>query len=346
MGVAIGPLIEDCKKKIELSEFKGKKFGFDAYNMLYQFVTTIRGIDGEPLKNEKGEITSHYSGIFYRISNVLSNGITPVFVYDGKSHELKNKTKQERRDRRKEAKDKLDKAILDEDIENMNRFAKQSATIDGKIIEESKELLQAMGVSCFTAPGEAEAQISYMTFVGQTDYCVSQDFDCLLFGSPNLLKNIGVTGKKKVPFKKIYIDVYPYMIESQQVFSKLEINREKLIWMSMLIGTDFNNKVEGVGPKTALKLVQENNSFENILKQLKEKNKEIDFDYQEVMNIFMKPDTEKNPIYKKPNFDRQKIEHILIDKANFDEKRTRNYLEELEKKRNEVDKQKTLSKWF
>jgi len=346
MGVAIGSLIEDCKKRIDLSEFKGQKFGFDAYNMLYQFVTTIRGIDGEPLKNEKGEITSHYSGIFYRISNVLSNGITPVFVYDGISHELKNKTKQDRRDRRAIAKEKLDKAILEEDIENMNRFARQSATIDGKIIDESKELLEAMGVSCFTAPGEAEAQISYMTANNQVDYCVSQDFDCLLFGSPNLLKNIGASGKRKVPFKKVYIDVYPYILESEQVFSKLEITREKLIWMSMLIGTDFNNKVEGIGPKTALKLVQENNSFEDILKQLKEKNKEIDFDYKEIQDIFLNPNIEKDPIFEKQTFNRQKIEHILVDKAGFEEKRTINYLNEFEKKRNEVDKQKTLSKWF
>lgn len=346
MGVAIGSLIEDCKKRIDLSEFKGKKFGFDAYNMLFQFVTTIRGIDGEPLKNENGEITSHYSGIFYRISNVLSAGIKPVFVYDGKSHELKAKTKQDRRDRREAAKEKLEKAIVEEDIESMGKFARQSATIDSKIIDESKELLTAMGVSSFTAPGEAEAQISYMTAVGQTDYCVSQDFDCLLFGSPNLVKNIGVSGKRKVPFKKIYVDVYPYILESEQVFSKLNITREKLIWMSLLIGTDFNDKVEGIGPKTALKLVQENNSFENILKQLKEKNKEIDFDYKEVIDIFLNPDIEKNSIYYKPIFDRQKIEHILIDKANFEEKRTINYLNEFEKKRNEVDKQKTLSKWF
>ncbi len=346
MGVAIGSLIEDCKKKIELSDFKGKRFGFDAYNMLFQFVTTIRGIDGEPLKNENGEITSHYSGIFYRISNVLNAGINPVFVYDGVSHELKAKTKQDRRDRRKLAKEKLDKAIEEEDFENISKLSRQAITIDYKIIEQSKELLEAMGVPCFTAPGEAEAQISYMTSIGQTDYTVSQDFDCLLFGSPNLLKNIGVTGKKKVPFKKIYIDVYPYMIETSCVMEKLNITREKLIWMSLLIGTDFNDKIEGIGPKTALKLVQENNSFEDILKQLKEKNKEINFDYQEVMDIFMKPDIEKNPSYNKPIFDRQKIEHTLIDKANFDEKRTRNYLEEFEKKRNEVDKQKTLRKWF
>lgn len=346
MGVAIGSLIEDCKKKIDLQDFKSKRFGFDAYNMLFQFVTTIRGIDGEPLKNENGEITSHYSGIFYRISNVLSSGIKPVFVYDGTSHELKAKTKQDRRDRREAAKEKLEKAIAEEDFENIGKLSRQAATIDGKIIEESKELLTAMGVPCFTAPGEAEAQISQMTLAGQVDYCVSQDFDCLLFGSPNLMKNIGVTGKKKVPFKKIYIDVYPYIIETECVLEKLNITREKLIWMSLLIGTDFNDKVEGVGPKTALKLVQENNSFESILAELKTKNKEINFDYKEVMDIFLKPDVEKNPIYDKPIFDRQKIEHILIDKANFEEKRTRNYLEEFEKKRNEVDKQKTLSKWF
>lgn len=346
MGVAIGSLIEDCKKKIELSDFKGKKFGFDAYNMLFQFVTTIRGIDGEPLKNENGEITSHYSGLFYRISNVLSYGIKPIFVYDGESHELKAKTRQERRERRAIAKKKLEKARAEEDIVGINKFSRQAATIDEKIIEESKELLTAMGVPCFTAPGEAEAQISFMTLTGQIDYCVSQDFDCFLFGSPNLLRNIGVSGKRKVPFKKVYIDVYPYVIESEKIFSKLNITREKLIWMSLLIGTDFNDKVEGVGPKTALKLVQENDSFEDIITQLKEKNKEIDFDYKEIIDIFLKPDIERNPIYDRPIFDRQKIEHILIDKANFEEKRTVNYLNEFEKKRNEVDKQKTLNDWF
>lgn len=346
MGVAIGSLLEECKKKIDLVEFKDKKLGFDAYNMLYQFVTTIRGIDGEPLKNDNGEITSHYSGIFYRVSNILNNGIKPTFIFDGKSHEFKNKTKQERREKRKEAKEKLERAILEEDIENMNKYARQSATIDTKIINESKELLKAMGVPCFDAPGEAEAQISYMTSMGLFDYSVSQDYDCLLFDSPNVLRNIGTSGKKKIPFKKIYVDVYPHIIESNCVFLKLNISREKLIWMSMLIGTDFNEKVEGIGPKTALKLVVENNSFKDIENILQDKKKEINFDYKEIMNIFLNPDVNKNPEIQKETFDKEKIEKILIEKANFEEKRIKNYLEEFEKKTKEINKQKTLSKWF
>lgn len=347
MGVAFGALIEDSlKKKIDFKELNNKTFGIDAYNMLYQFVTTIRGIDGEPLKNENGEITSHYSGLFYRVSNIISNGIKPTFVFDGVSHELKNKTKQDRRDKRQDAKKQYDLAALENNLEDMNKFAKMSATINEKIILESKELLSAMGVSYIDSPGEAEAQISYMTKNGLFDYTVSQDYDCILFGSPNLLKNIGSSGKKKVPFKKIFVDVYPYVIDSESVFNNLEINREKIIWLSMLIGTDFNDKVESIGPKTALKLVREYNSFEDILKYLENKKLSVNFDYKEIQDIFLNPNIDENPKIITSEFNKEKIEKILIDKANFDEIRINNFLKTVIEKKEENNKQKSISDWF
>jgi len=347
MGVAIGKLIEESKEKFEFNNnHKHKKFGFDAYNILYQFLTTIRGIDGEPLKNANGDITSHLNGLFYRMLNLLSNNIDIFFVYDGKSIALKEKTQEKRRSRKELAKESFNDAVLRGDLEDMNKFSKRITSIDEKIISESKELLSAMGVSIIDAPSEAEAQISYLTITNFLDYTVSQDFDCLLFGSPNLLRNLTVSRKKKIPSKNIYVDVNPEIIYLDQVVDKLNISREKLIWLSMLIGTDFNDKVEGVGPKTALKLVLEHDTFEGIEKTLKEKNKAVNFDYKEIQDIFINPIVDKTPNILTSDFDRKKIENILIDKFNFSQERVVNSLDKFITEKSDSDKQKTIDQWF
>jgi len=346
MGVAIGSLINDCKLKFDTKDLKNKRIGIDAYNILYQFVTTIRGIDGQPLKNEQGKITSHLNGLFYRMLNLLSTDANFTFIYDGISNELKQKTKQERRDKRTLAKDKFDEATRTGNLEDMQKYARQVTTLDATIIQESKELLSAMGISYINAPSEAEAQISYLTSIGKLDYTVSQDFDCFLFNSPNLVRNLTASGKKKVPYKNIYVDVSPEIINAECIFNKLELTREKLIWLSILIGTDFNDKIEGVGPKTALKLVKEYNSFEDIEKYLKEKGKNINFNYKEVEDIFINPHIDKNPEIITSKFDREKIEKILIEKASFSQERVKSALDKFIKEKDEKDKQKTLGKWF
>jgi flap endonuclease-1 len=347
MGVAIGSIIDNkLKEKIEIESLKNKRLGFDAFNTIYQFITTIRSIDGTPLSNQKGEITSHLNGIFYRMTNILGEGIKPVFVFDGVSHKLKDETKQERRDRRTTAREKYDRALEQGDTENAFKYAKQSQTISEKIIEESKELLEAFGIPCITSPGEAEAQISQMTKNNLFDYTVSQDYDCLLFNSPNILRNINVTGKRKVSSKNIYVDSFPYVIHTKKVIDNLGISHRKLIWLSILIGTDFNKKIEGVGPKTALKLVKQYNTFEDIVTQLQSKHKEISFDYKEIENIFLKPDVDLSIKYTQPEINIEKIKKILIDRSEFNEERVNNHLNKFLIKKEEQEKQKTIDRWF
>ncbi|MDD3178575.1 MAG: flap endonuclease-1 [Candidatus ainarchaeum sp.] len=347
MGVAIGSLIKEYKQEFKLTkEFKLKKFGFDSYNILYQFLTSIRGIDGEPLKNLNGEVTSHLNGLFYRLLNLMTNNIDLYFVFDGKSNYLKQKTKDRRQNLKEKAKEKLEQATIDGNMPDIFKFSRQIVSLNKKIINESKELLLAMGVSYIDAPSEAEAQISYMTSKGILDYTVSQDYDSLLFNSPNLLRNLTVSGKKKIPYKNIYIDIQPEIIYSKELFEKLNISREKLIWLSILIGTDFNDKVEGIGPKTALKIVKEYNSFEDINSYLKSKNKNVSFDYKEIQDIFLNPNINKNPEIIKGKFDENKIRNILIDKANFSEERINNTLNKFIIEKEEKEKQKSLSKWF
>jgi flap endonuclease-1 len=347
MGVAISKLIEDVKKKFEINtSYKDKRFGFDAYNILYQFITTIRGIDGEPLKNSEGVVTSHLNGLFYRVLNLLSNNIDVYFVYDGKSIDLKQKTKDARREKKEIAKAHFKDAVLRGDLEDMNKFSRRFASIDENIINESKELLSYMGVSIINAPSEAEAQISYMTRNNLLDYTVSQDFDCLLFNSPNLVRNLTVSQKKKIVSKNIYVDVSPEIIYLEDVLDNLNLTREKLIYLSILIGTDFNDKIEGVGPKTALKLVKEYNSFEEIEKKLLEKGKKVNFDYKEILDVFQNPIVSKIPEIKKNTFNKNKIEDMLISRFDFSHQRVSSILEKFINEKEERDKQKNISKWF
>jgi len=346
LGIAIGKLIEDCKQEFNVERSSKKRFGFDAFNILYQFLTTIRGIDGEPLKNNRGEVTSHLNGLFYRLINLLSYNIDIIFVFDGKSHSLKQKTKDKRSEKKEIAKDNYNRAVEEGNLEDIRKYSKQSTRLDDKIISEAKELLLAMGINYIEAPSEAEAQISYLTSIGELDYTVSQDFDCLLFGSNNLVRNLTVSGKKKIPSKNIYLNITPEIIYLEKVIANLKINRKKLIWLALLIGTDFNDKVLGVGPITALKLVQESDSFENIISKLKEKGKIINFDYKEIQEIFLKPNICKAPKIIKGKFDYNKIKEILITKANFSEERIESSLNKYLKLKEERNKQKTIDDWF
>ncbi|HNU62881.1 MAG TPA: flap structure-specific endonuclease, partial [Methanofastidiosum sp.] len=90
MGVNLGEIVP--KQKIDISDLSGKSVAIDAYNALYQFLAIIRQRDGTPLKNSKGEVTSHLSGLFYRTVNFIEQGIRPIYVFDGKPPELKFQT--------------------------------------------------------------------------------------------------------------------------------------------------------------------------------------------------------------------------------------------------------------
>src|SRR3989338_5843371 len=100
MGVQLGEIL--VKKTIALQDAKGR-IAVDAFNVLYQFISTIRQRDGTPLMDSNSGVTSHISGIFYRTAKMLEFGIKPVYVFDGEPHELKKKTIEARREVKREA---------------------------------------------------------------------------------------------------------------------------------------------------------------------------------------------------------------------------------------------------
>ncbi len=311
MGVDIGGIFE--RRSVSFDAVP-KSLAVDAFNTLYQFLTIIRQRDGTPLMDGKGRVTSHLSGLFYRTSNLLEKGLRPVFVFDGEPSVLKHKTIEERLERKHEALELFEKAKAAGNEEEMNKYAQRTAKLTGEMINESKQLLKLMGVPWIQAPSEGEAQCATMAAQGVVEAVASQDFDALLFGAPILIRNLTIAGKRKLPGRNLFVDVSPERIDLDADLKKLGLTREKLIWIGLLCGTDFNTGVRGIGAKKGLKLAQKFDSFDNVLESL-----HVEMDYAPVLELFThppsKPVTKKEIEFKQP--ERDALRAFMHDEHDF-----------------------------
>jgi flap endonuclease-1 len=346
MGGNIGPIL--TKKGISFEDLANKTVAIDAYNTLYQFLSIIRQRDGTPLMSSKGSITSHLSGIFYRTSNMLKEGIKPVYVFDGKPPLLKFSTIDKRKAVRDEAIEKYIIAKENRDFENAIKYAQMSTRLSHEIIDEAVTLLKYLGVPCVFAPAEGEAQAAFMTIKGDADIVASQDYDSLLFGSTNLVRNLAVSGRRKLPNKNEYVNISPELYILNDILEEYGIEREALVDIAILVGTDYNDGIKNIGPKKALKLVKEYGNIENVLAAIDKNIENLD----EIKNIFLHPAVteEYRLVWYKPNDD--KLIEFLCDEHDFARERVVKTLNEINTdgqdkiNRSKTDQQRTLGEWF
>lgn len=339
MGVQISGVLP--KKEVELVELSGKKIAIDAFNSIYAFLSIIRDrMTGEPLRDSKGTITSHLSGLFYRNINLIENGIKPVWVFDGEPPKFKKKTIEARAAAKEEARKKWEEAL--EKGEEAIRYAQATSKLTDKMVVDSKQLLGVMGIPWIQAPSEGEAMCSHLCKKNIVYATGSQDMDSMLFGSPRLIRNLSISGRRKVPKKEEYIEIKPEVIELEEVLSYLGITREQLIIMGMLIGTDYNPGVEKVGPKTALKLVKEHKTFKNILEKVEW---QAETDIEEIYKFFLKPPvTDKYKIeWRQP--DSNMIINFMVEEHDFSRERIEKGIEKLQQSFT-AGRQASLKGWF
>jgi flap endonuclease-1 len=288
MGVKIKDLVQDVITKPDIKDFAGKIIAIDAFNTLYSFLSTIRQYDGTPLMDSKGNITSHLSGFYYRNLFLLENRIKPMYIFDGEAPSLKADTVAQRIETRSIAREKAEAARDRGEIMEAKKFAQASSKIEPYMLGEIKELFDLMGVPYLDAPGEGEAQASYMVEKKDVHFVASQDYDCLLFGAPRLLRNLTQNKERRIRGKSYKIEMQ--LLNHDEVLKHLGITREGLVDLGILIGTDFNKGIPGVGQKTGLKLIQEHGSIEAILdaKPTYRENLTLELTKQ-VRDIFLKP---------------------------------------------------------
>ena len=346
MGLNIRDILP--RKEINVSDLKGKIVCVDAFNTLYQFLSTIRQPDGTPLMDIKKRITSHLSGLLYRNVNLISEGVKLVYVFDGKPPALKSKIHEKRGKVRALAKERYAVAKNEGDVEQMRSYSSQLIRLDDEIINESKEFLEALGIPVIQAPSEGESEAAYLSRSKSEVYAtVSQDYDCLLFGAPLLIRNLTSSKRKKT--YSGYVDVYPEVIDLQKVLNKLEINLDQLICLGILVGTDYNPKgIPGIGQKRALDIVQKFKTPIRIFGEVKEKIESLDkadqFDWKEIFELFHKPNV-KDFDFKFKDINEEKIKEILVKRHNFSEERVQKQIDKLNDIK-EKQKQKGLGEWF
>ncbi|MDE1826412.1 MAG: flap endonuclease-1 [Thaumarchaeota archaeon] len=330
------------REKTNLESFASKIVAIDAYNAIYQFLSIIRGPDGLPLTDYSGKITSHITGLFYRNINFLSLGIKPVYVFDGKPPSLKSAEIERRKQIKKEATIKYENAISQGRYEDAKKYAQQTSILRDEMVEDSKRLLSLFGIPFVNAPSEGEATAAHMTMTGQAHVSASQDFDSLLFGAKKLVRNFTNSGKRKLPNRNTTIEVEPEIIDLVKTLDSLDVTREQLVDVGILIGTDFNpDGFERVGPKTALKAIKQHGRLEEI-PQIQEKLDQID--YNQIRDIFLNPKVAAVSELKFGNVDYQGITDYLTRERNFSIDRVGTSLNRL--KKSVEKKSHNLEQWF
>ena len=340
MGLDLKQLLVRDKTKLE--SFTNKIVAIDAYNAIYQFLAIIRGPEGLHLTDAHGRVTSHITGLFYRNINFLSLGIKPVYVFDGKPPSLKSAEIEHRKQIKKDATIKYERAVTEGKMEDARKYAQQTTSMKDGMVEDSKHLLELFGIPYIQAPSEGEATAAFLTTKGHADIAASQDFDSILFGAKKLVRNFTNSGRRKLPNRNTYIEIEPEIIDYKKNLEALGITREQLIDVGILIGTDFNpDGFERVGPKTAIKMIKQHGKLEDV-EQIQEHLQTID--YNTIRKIFLEPEVARVDKIEFGEVRYDDIINYLSNERSFSRDRVNSSLNRLKKSLEK--KSQTLEKWF
>ena len=289
MGVLLTPII--AKETITLDTLRGRRLAVDGNGELYQFLALIRLRDGTPLRDSTGRTTSHLSGLFYRTTRLIAeHGLSLVFVFDGAPPALKAQEIAKRRAVRERYEEERAAAIEEGNLVRAYSKATMTSRLTREMVGEARELLRLMGIPTVQAPSEAEAQAAHMAAVSPDVWAAaSKDYDALLFGAPRLVRFLTISGKEFLPSQGIFRPIVPEVLDLAGLLASWRITREQLVDLAILVGTDFTAGVHGIGPKKALRLVQQHGRIEDLPPGIRDALDGLDV-VNDVRRIFLRPD--------------------------------------------------------
>jgi flap endonuclease-1 len=257
-------------KKYPIEKFKQFVVSVDTSLFLHGVGAAVRS-GGADLLNEKGQLTSHLFGLFYKTLKFLEQNITPIYVFDGKPLKLKSYAATERKEKRKKAQDVLDKLDkLEKTEENAVIFAKnfaQTFSLSDEDIIEAKILLDLMGVPYIQAPEEADDVCAWLAARVDEEgnpyvrgVC-SDDSDMLVLGAPYLFQSMIKSGSE--------ITVYSL----EKILAAMKLSWEQFVEFSVFCGTDYCERIPGLGPAKIYPLIIKYGSMEKVFEYLRQNNK-------------------------------------------------------------------------
>jgi flap endonuclease-1 len=197
-----------------------------------------------------------------------------------------------------------------------------------------------MGIPVVQAPSEGEAQAAYLVKNGDASAVGSQDYESLVFGASKVLRNLAITGKRKLPGKNVFVDVMPEIIELEPGLASLGITPEQLVDIALLVGTDYNEGIKGIGPKKASKLIKKHGTIEGVLAEL---NVDIK-NFREIKTFFLNPEVtmDYKVEWRKP--EKAAVMEFLCRGHDFSEDRVSKAVDRLVEASDKG--QRTLEEWF
>jgi flap endonuclease-1 len=341
LGVNLTPII--VKETLSLQDLKGRSLAVDANNYLYQFLSLVRTRDGTPLMDSRENITSHLAGLLFRSTRLIHDfNIDLVFVFDGKPPALKDREIKKRREKREKALQEWHEALEARDYARAFSKAVMTSRLTRSMVEDAKKLLTLLGIPHVQALGEAETQAAYMAMQGDVWAANSKDYDSLLFGAPRLLRFLTIHGQEYLPSKGVARPLKPELIELTSLLSHHEITRTQLVDLAILVGTDFNVGIKGVGPKTALKLIKKHGKIENLPDEILSK---ILPQYEEVRQLYLHPRTTAQYTLGYAPLQENELFRFLCDQRDFAPKRVETAVERMRRVYRRK-KQTGLEKWL
>jgi flap endonuclease-1 len=284
MGVLLTPII--LKETVALRSLAGRRLAVDAHGELYQFLALIRQRDGVPLMDPTGRVTSHLVGLFFRTTRLVGElGLELVFVFDGPPPALKRAEIDKRRRTRERYEAETTAARAAGDLARAYSKATMTSRLTREMVAEARELLRLLGIPTIDAPGEGEAQAAFMAARGDAWAAASKDYDSLLFGAPRLLRFLTLSGKEFLPSTSSFRPITPELIVTESLLAVHGISREQLVDLAILVGTDFNAGIKGIGPKKGLDLVRRHGSIDAMPDELRVQVPE----YADVRRIYLDP---------------------------------------------------------
>jgi len=316
VGVVLTPII--TKDTIALDSLRGQTLAVDGNGELYQFLALIRLRDGTPLQDSKGRITSHLSGLFYRTTRLMAeHALKLVFVFDGAPPPRKAREIAKRRAVKERYEEERATALARGDLAEAYSKATMTSRLTREMVAEARELLRLMGVPTVQAPSEGEAQTAHMAATSQHIWAAaSKDYDSLLFGAPRLVRFLTISGKEFLPSHGTFRPIVPETIELDRLLEGWGITREALVDLAILVGTDFNDGIKGIGPKKALTLAQKHGRIENMPEEIRSGVGDLET-VDEIRRIFLNPDVIDDFDVREAEPDLDGILRFLCDEREF-----------------------------
>ncbi|XP_043814914.1 flap endonuclease 1 isoform X3 [Manihot esculenta] len=302
-------------KEQKFESYFGRKIAIDASMSIYQFLIVVGRIGTEMLTNEAGEVTSHLQGMFTRTIRLLEAGIKPLYVFDGQPPDLKKQELAKRYSRRADATADLAQAVEAGNKEDIEKFSKRTVKVTKQHNEDCKRLLKLMGVP-----------------VVEVYAVASEDMDSLTFGAPKFLRHLMDPSSRKIPVMEF---------EVSKILEELNLSMDQFIDLCILSGCDYCDSIRGIGGQTALKLIRQHGSIENILENI---NKERfryqipeDWPYQEARHLFKEPIVladEEEPELKWSSPDEEGLINFLVNENGFNSDRVTKAIEKIKAAKN------------